>query len=95
MTKYLRTLIIVTVVTLAVTACGDDDLGGLGGDTSADPSGFEDQGFGDGDATLPTAVGNIPGGLGIQLIHEVFDEVDFCPGEGGGNCVTMKLKRSK
>jgi anti-sigma regulatory factor (Ser/Thr protein kinase) len=36
-----------------------------------------------------------PGGLGIQLIHEVFDEVDFCPGEGGGNCVTMKLKRSK
>lgn len=36
-----------------------------------------------------------PGGLGIQLIHEVFDEVDFCPGEGGGNCVTMKLKRPK
>jgi anti-sigma regulatory factor (Ser/Thr protein kinase) len=36
-----------------------------------------------------------PGGLGIQLIHEVFDEVDFCPGESGGNCVTMKLKRSK
>jgi anti-sigma regulatory factor (Ser/Thr protein kinase) len=36
-----------------------------------------------------------PGGLGIQLIHEVFDEVDFCPGEGGGNCVTMKLMRSK
>jgi anti-sigma regulatory factor (Ser/Thr protein kinase) len=36
-----------------------------------------------------------PGGLGIQLIHEVFDEVDFCPGESGGNCVTMKLRRSK
>jgi anti-sigma regulatory factor (Ser/Thr protein kinase) len=36
-----------------------------------------------------------PGGLGIQLIHEVFDEVDFCPGESGGNCVTMKLKRLK
>jgi anti-sigma regulatory factor (Ser/Thr protein kinase) len=36
-----------------------------------------------------------PGGLGIQLIHNVFDEVDFCPGEDGGNCVTMKLKRSK
>jgi len=36
-----------------------------------------------------------PGGLGIQLIHKVFDEVDFCPGEIGGNCVTMKLKRSK
>ena len=36
-----------------------------------------------------------PGGLGIQLIHKVFDEVDFCPGSDGGNCVTMKLKRSK
>jgi serine/threonine-protein kinase RsbW len=36
-----------------------------------------------------------PGGLGIQLIHEIFDEVDFCPGESGGNCVTMKLKRLK
>lgn len=36
-----------------------------------------------------------PGGLGIQLIHEVFDEVEFCPGESGGNCVTMKLMRSK
>ena len=36
-----------------------------------------------------------PGGLGIQLIHEVFDEVDFCAGESGGNCVTMKLKRVK
>lgn len=36
-----------------------------------------------------------PGGLGIQLIREVFDEVDFCPGESGGNCVTMKLKRLK
>lgn len=35
------------------------------------------------------------GGLGIQLIHEVFDEVDFCPGESGGNCVTMRLKRSR
>jgi len=36
-----------------------------------------------------------PGGLGIQLIYKVFDEVDFCRGESGGNCVTMKLKRSK
>ena len=34
-----------------------------------------------------------PGGLGIQLIHTVFDEVDFCSGMDGGNCVTMKLKR--
>lgn len=36
-----------------------------------------------------------PGGLGIQLIYNVFDEVDFCQGEDGGNCVTMRLKRSK
>ena len=36
-----------------------------------------------------------PGGLGIQLIHRVFDEVEFCAGEDGGNCVTMKLKRVK
>ena len=36
----------------------------------------------------------VPGGLGIQLIHKVFDEVDFCPGTDGGNCVTMKLKRA-
>jgi anti-sigma regulatory factor (Ser/Thr protein kinase) len=37
----------------------------------------------------------VAGGLGIQLIHEVFDEVDFCPGENGGNCVTMRLKRTR
>jgi anti-sigma regulatory factor (Ser/Thr protein kinase) len=37
----------------------------------------------------------VPGGLGIQLIHQVFDEVEFCPGDGGGNCVTMRLKRDK
>jgi anti-sigma regulatory factor (Ser/Thr protein kinase) len=36
-----------------------------------------------------------PGGLGIQLIHKVFDEVEFCPGASGGNCITMKLKRSE
>jgi anti-sigma regulatory factor (Ser/Thr protein kinase) len=35
------------------------------------------------------------GGLGIQLIHEVFDEVEFCPGEDGGNCVTMRLNRTR
>lgn len=35
------------------------------------------------------------GGLGIQLIHEVFDDVDFCPGEDGGNCITMRLKRRR
>lgn len=32
-----------------------------------------------------------PGGLGVQLIHEVFDEVDWCPGTPTGNCVRMRL----
>jgi len=32
-----------------------------------------------------------PGGLGVQLIHEIFDEVRFCPGTSRGNCVTMRL----
>ena len=34
-----------------------------------------------------------PGGLGVPLMYEVFDEVVFCPGATGGNCVTMRLKR--
>lgn len=34
-----------------------------------------------------------PGGLGVQLIHQVFDEVRFCPGTEYGNCVTMRLRR--
>jgi anti-sigma regulatory factor (Ser/Thr protein kinase) len=34
-----------------------------------------------------------PGGLGLRLIYEVFDEVEFRPGEECGNRVTMKLKR--
>lgn len=33
-----------------------------------------------------------PGGRGIQILYEVFDEVDFRPGRHSGNCVTMKLK---
>lgn len=36
-----------------------------------------------------------PGGLGLRLIHEVFDQVEFCPGVIQGNCVTMKLKLPK
>ena len=36
-----------------------------------------------------------PGGLGVQLMYEVFDEVQFCPGPTIGNCVTMKLMRRK
>jgi anti-sigma regulatory factor (Ser/Thr protein kinase) len=34
-----------------------------------------------------------PGGLGVPLMHEIFDEVRFCPGESGGNCVIMRLKK--
>lgn len=34
-----------------------------------------------------------PGGLGVQLMYEVFDEVRFCPGAERGNCVTMRLKQ--
>ncbi|MCK5376112.1 MAG: ATP-binding protein [Acidobacteria bacterium] len=36
-----------------------------------------------------------PGGLGVQLIHRVFDEVIFCPGKERGNCVTMRLRRDR
>lgn len=39
----------------------------------------------------PAAHEVTPGGLGIKLIYEVFDEVEFCPGGSGGNCVTMRL----
>ena len=35
-----------------------------------------------------------PGGLGVKLIHQVFDEVRFCPGTSHGNCVTLRLRRS-
>jgi anti-sigma regulatory factor (Ser/Thr protein kinase) len=34
-----------------------------------------------------------PGGLGVQLIHRAFDEVEFCPGRDSGNCVIMRRKR--
>jgi anti-sigma regulatory factor (Ser/Thr protein kinase) len=36
-----------------------------------------------------------PGGLGVQLMYEVFDEVRFAAAEGGGNCVMMRLKRAR
>ena len=41
----------------------------------------------------PAAKDLTPGGLGIPLMHEVFDEVRFCPVATGGNCVIMRLKR--
>jgi len=36
-----------------------------------------------------------PGGLGVYLIYEVFDEVSFISGPDIGNCVTMRLKRPR
>lgn len=36
-----------------------------------------------------------PGGLGVQLIYQVFDEVTFEPGSPIGNRVIMRLKRPK
>ncbi len=35
-----------------------------------------------------------PGGLGVQIMYRVFDEVMFEPGETVGNTVTMRLRRS-
>ena len=34
-----------------------------------------------------------PGGLGVQLIRQAFDEVSFVPGSPRGNRVTMRLRR--
>ncbi|PCJ55453.1 MAG: hypothetical protein COA73_13420 [Candidatus Hydrogenedentota bacterium] len=34
-----------------------------------------------------------PGGLGVRLIHTVFDEVEYLPETDEGNCVIMRLKR--
>ena len=34
-----------------------------------------------------------PGGLGVQLIYRVFDEVEFTPGSERGNRVRMRLAR--
>jgi anti-sigma regulatory factor (Ser/Thr protein kinase) len=46
--------------------------------------------------TPPADVDSVtPGGLGVHLIHEVFDEVLFNSGPGTGNCLTMRLKRPK
>lgn len=34
-----------------------------------------------------------PGGLGLHIIHRVFDDVTYEPGHPAGNCVTMRLRR--
>ena len=36
-----------------------------------------------------------PGGLGVQLIYQVFDEVQFHPGSPCGNRVIMRINRSR
>jgi serine/threonine-protein kinase RsbW len=36
-----------------------------------------------------------PGGLGVQLMYEVFDNVRFSSPESGGNCVLMRLNIPK
>lgn len=33
-----------------------------------------------------------PGGLGMHLIYNVFDDVEFTPGETEGNTVVMRLR---
>jgi serine/threonine-protein kinase RsbW len=43
--------------------------------------------------TAPEADELRPGGLGVGLIREVFDEVEISSGEDQGNCVIMRLRR--
>ncbi len=46
--------------------------------------------------TAPADLSSVqPGGLGVQLMYEVFDEVSFCSGPESGNCVTMRLRRPR
>lgn len=41
----------------------------------------------------PTIESAKPGGLGVQLMYAVFDDVQFCPGDCVGNCVIMRLRK--
>ena len=41
----------------------------------------------------PDSASLSPGGLGVQLMHTVFDDVKFRPGKKTGNRVVMRLKR--
>lgn len=34
-----------------------------------------------------------PGGLGMHLIYNVFDDVAFMPGDGQGNTIVMRLRK--
>ena len=45
------------------------------------------------DLEVPDAETVRPGGLGVQLMHRAFDEVEFCPGRETGNCVILRKRR--
>ena len=45
------------------------------------------------DAPTPDKAEIVPGGLGVQLMYSVFDEVQFHPGKTEGNRVVMRLKQ--
>ncbi len=45
------------------------------------------------DAATPDLETLSPGGLGVQLIYEAFDDVSFLAAEPQGNCVVMRLRR--
>jgi anti-sigma regulatory factor (Ser/Thr protein kinase) len=41
--------------------------------------------------TTPAVESLTPGGLGIPLIYQVFDDVEFIPGDGRGNRLIMRV----
>ena len=45
------------------------------------------------DLAAPDASSLTPGGLGVQLMYSVFDEVTFRPGKTSGNRVVMRIQR--
>lgn len=45
------------------------------------------------DDTTIVAEAMTPGGLGVQFMYSVFDDVKFYPGKKSGNRVVMRLKR--
>lgn len=45
-------------------------------------------------APAPNVATLRPGGLGVQLIYQVFDDVEFRPGSECGNHVIMRLRRT-
>ncbi len=53
---------------------------------TADPTLLRRRELGAGEVQPPA-----PGGLGVQIMYRVFDEVSYAPGERGGNRVTMRL----